>query len=352
MKIISEKQRNSKEFLEEMTEKKSKNSEEKLQTIFEKVYSQDTVCKEEREENSEKFEKLDLTIKSVERRFESSVGNVEEKFKSSIAIVLEELQSSIAKIDKRLESTSTMLDQKLESLTTKVYNMDSVLQADRRNNGEKLSILESSNEKTMEKMKTLLKKEIEMDEVKEKFGALDHNVMSFKDKIDTSATIIDNIEEKMYDYELSKKNNLIFYGIPAPRNESRNSLTQTIQEIIHINLRISREIAIESVNRILKGPEVKGCRPILVTFSYFKDRNEVFTKSKLLKTCSTIMITEDMSKKTRKARYELQKYLVNLAKSNPSKKAVIRYDKLYVDGSVYVFDEDEGQVVPHRQDGR
>ena len=160
--------------------------------------------------------------------------------------------------------------------------------------------------------------------------------------------MIDDIEEKMYDFEISKKNNLIFYGIPAPKKETRTSLTQTIQDIIHINLNITRDIAIESVNRISKGPEVRGCRPILVCFSHFKDKEEIFKKSKLLKTSSSIFVTEDMSKKTREARQELQKYLVNLAKTNPSKKAVIRYDKLYIDGAIFVFSEVEGMVVPQQ----
>ena len=61
--------------------------------------------------------------------------------------------------------------------------------------------------------------------------------------------------------------------------------------------------------------EVRGCRPVLVTFSYYRDREEVFKKSKLLQTNCSILVTEDMSKKTREARYELQKYLVKLARS-------------------------------------
>ena len=40
------------------------------------------------------------------------------------------------------------------------------------------------------------------------------DVISFKEKIDTSPTMIDNIEEKTYDFEISKMNNLIFSGIP------------------------------------------------------------------------------------------------------------------------------------------
>ena len=98
---------------------------------------------------------------------------------------------------------------------------------------------------------------------------------------------------------------------------------------------------------MLKGPEVRGCKPVLVTFSYFKDREEVFQKSKLLQSNCQILVTEDMSKKTREARYELQKHLVKLARSRPSKKAQIRYDKLYVDGMVFIYSEEEQRVVPY-----
>ena len=88
----------------------------------------------------------------------------------------------------------------------------------------------------------------------------------------------------------------------------------------------------------------------MVSFSYFKDREEVWQKSKLVHTSSQLLVTEDMSKKTREARHELQKQLVSLARARPSKKAFIRYDKLYVDGQVFVWSEEEGAVVP--QPGR
>ena len=94
---------NHKKFLEELTEKKTKHSEEKVKNLFEKVYSQDTVCKEEREENTEKFDHVDILIKNIEHKFETEVGNVEEKFQSSIAIVLEELQDSLKGVEGKLD---------------------------------------------------------------------------------------------------------------------------------------------------------------------------------------------------------------------------------------------------------
>ena len=94
---------NHKIFLEELTEKKTKHSEEKVKNLFEKVYSQDTVCREEREENTEKFDHVDDLIKKIEHKFETEVGNVEEKFQSSIAIVLEEMQGSLKTVDGKIE---------------------------------------------------------------------------------------------------------------------------------------------------------------------------------------------------------------------------------------------------------
>ena len=341
MQVMNKLLENHKMFLEELTDKKNKNSEEKVKNLFEKVYSQDTVCREDREENSEQFEKMKGLIDKIETKFESEVGNVEEKFKSSIAIVLEELQGSIRKVDKKFDHFQTDLNPRLESLSVKCYGVD-----------ERLSKVEKNSEEFRQKSQSLSEKENNLEEMKEKFSELSQSVLTFKDKIESSASMIENIEEKMYDFEVSKKNNLIFYGIPAPRNETRHSLAKTLQDILHSVLNITREVHMESAVRLMKGPEVRGCRPVLVTFSYYKDREEIFQKSKLLQTNCSILVTEDMSKKTREARYELQKFLVKLARSRPSKKAFIRYDKLYVDGSVFVFSEEERRVVPHHSQGR
>ena len=337
MQVMNKLLENHKKFLEELTEKKNKNSEEKVKNLFEKVYSQDTVCREDREENSEQFEKMKGLIDKIETKFETEVGNVEEKFKSSIAIVLEELQGSIRKVDRKFDGFQTELNPRLESLSVKCYGVE-----------ERLSKLEKNSEEFRQRTQSLSEKENNLDEMNEKFSELSQSVLTFRDKIESSASMIEDIEEKMYDFEVSKKNNLIFYGIPAPRNETRHSLAKTIQDILHSVLNITREVTLESAIRLMKGPEVRGCRPVLVTFSYFRDREEIFQKSKLLQTNCSILVTEDMSKKTREARYELQKFLVKLARSRPSKKAFIRYDKLYVDGAVFVFSEEERRVVPYQ----
>ena len=42
------------------------------------------------------------------------------------------------------------------------------------------------------------------------------------------------MNEKMYDFEQNKRNNLIFYGIPSDSEETEETLAQNIQRIIKV----------------------------------------------------------------------------------------------------------------------
>ncbi len=112
--------------------------------------------------------------------------------------------------------------------------------------------------------------------------------------------------------------------------------------------------------------QVRGCRPVLVNFISWKDREEVLRKSSDRLRGQNIYITEDMSRKMREHRAELQKYArqvseykyvceINSNKSSktslqirsrsPQKKVALRSDKLYIDNQMFVFDEDKHEVV-------
>lgn len=53
----------------------------------------------------------------------------------------------------------------------------------------------------------------------------------------------------MYDFEINKKNNLIFYGIPNEINEKEPQLIQKIKELIKNHMKIRRDIIITSATR-------------------------------------------------------------------------------------------------------
>ena len=147
----------------------------------------------------------------------------------------------------------------------------------------------------------------------------------------------------MYDFEINKKNNLIFYGIPNENNEKEPQLLAKIKDMIRNHMKIRRDIVITSATRMYTGPEVFNCRPTLVTFEEFRDREEVLKNSKLLKK-PTISVTEDLSKRTRIARQELRKFMRHVKKVNPEKRVCLQYDKLYIDGKLYAYSETSGKV--------
>ncbi len=132
----------------------------------------------------------------------------------------------------------------------------------------------------------------------------------------------------MYEFEQSKRNNLILYGLRNRMHENSDSLKTHVANTLRDHLNIRREVPIVRANRILTGvlqtktknektsgkffllgPEVRGCRPVLVTFETFKDRETVLRQAKVLKKAANIDITEDLSKKTRENRQELRKFM-------------------------------------------
>ena len=100
-----------------------------------------------------------------------------------------------------------------------------------------------------------------------------------------------------------------FYGIkPDFLPEIQTQLEKKVHEIMRYNLHINRNVPVIKIARMMTGPEVRGSRPILVNFAYWKDREEVLSKSRLLRG-SNIYVTEDLSRRMRETRHHLTKYM-------------------------------------------
>ena len=146
-------------------------------------------------------------------------------------------------------------------------------------------------------------------------------------------------QEKMYEFEKNKANNLILYGITVKHPETSDSLKNRIANVFRDHLNIRREIAIQKASRVHTGknigiavaisfflqvfpsllvvfehfyhstlfcetgPDVHGTRPVLVTFETFKDRETVLKLAKTLSKKAKINVSEDLSKRTREARF-------------------------------------------------
>ena len=108
-------------------------------------------------------------------------------------------------------------------------------------------------------------------------------------------------------------------------------------------------MVVTRVSRMFTGPKVMGCRPDLVTFESFTDREDVLQSSLVTMGRSSVSVTEDFSQKTREARQELKKFVRQVRKINPEKRCLVKYDKLFIDGKMFVYSEVEGRVIEHAE---
>ena len=83
---------------------------------------------------------------------------------------------------------------------------------------------------------------------------------------------------------------------------------------------------------------------MLIKFEDFNDREDVLATSRVTKDTG-ISITEDVSKKVREAQKELKKFLRVVKRNSPDKYCFLQYDKLYIDGKIFVYDEEKEEVV-------
>ena len=83
-----------------------------------------------------------------------------------------------------------------------------------------------------------------------KLGGLEKTVSDFDEKLDVTKCLLEKIQEKLYDFDVNKKNNLIFNGIARQNGEDAAKLTGAVQDIIKTKLKISRFINILVIKRI------------------------------------------------------------------------------------------------------
>ena len=121
----------------------------------------------------------------------------------------------------------------------------------------------------------------------------------------------DYIVNKTADLEdRSRRNNVIFYNIPEPTSESKDS--EDCDAII-MNLLKSRgffendyTLEIDRAHRLgRKKPDSDRPRPIIVRFSFYKDKDHIIKNGKLLKNCE-VNASEDFSKLTQDIHKQLR----------------------------------------------
>ena len=124
---------------------------------------------------------------------------------------------------------------------------------------------------------------------------------------------IENIENQ------STRSNLILDGIEGEYNEPWHVSEEKVRTVVRSDLGISEadEMKIERAHRLGSSSNNKFS-PIIVKFTYFKDRQTVFRAAKEnLGRRSSITIREDFSLRVRKQRKQLKRFMCDAREKKP-----------------------------------
>ena len=110
------------------------------------------------------------------------------------------------------------------------------------------------NDNLMEQMSKMYHSSVQSEAtVMKKIENMDDRIKNLNENFETMTIQLEDVQEKMYDFEQNKKNNLIFYGVPGDNRESKDELKHKIANLLKLRLNIRREIPILRASRMLTG---------------------------------------------------------------------------------------------------
>lgn len=141
----------------------------------------------------------------------------------------------------------------------------------------------------------------------------------------------------------SRRSNLIVYGLAEAENETSETLEHQVNnEIIKNILELKEPIAIERIHR-LGRPEEGKIRPVIFKLLDWRDKSLILKNGFKLKD-TVLSIGEDFSRRIREVRKNLwQRSKIHRDKGE---KVYMAFDKLYIDGQTYVWDNEAGDIKP------
>ena len=153
---------------------------------------------------------------------------------------------------------------------------------------------------------------------------------------------VTKLEKKSDDLEeRSRRNNLIFYGLPKESESETNvQCEEKLHKLFKDDLNIQEEVVIDRAHRL----GTSDTSPIIARLTYYKQKERILREKKILQTKNpSVSIGEDHSERVRGVRKLLLPHLKEAKKKKQS--AFMVYDYLIIDNVKFVVDH-EGKVCP------
>ena len=137
----------------------------------------------------------------------------------------------------------------------------------------------------------------------------------------------------------SRRENLLFYGIPESENESWKDTENKVNDILKSIDIDPTPIVIQRCHRLTSTAKP---RPVIVKFLRFKDRELIFSEAMKKLKSTPYRVSEDFTKRIRELRKKLMPFLKEAR--DDGKRAFIRFDKLIIDGTVFAWDSAHNKI--------
>lgn len=212
----------------------------------------------------------------------------------------------------------------------KIENMLEGLTNSMANVTIKLSNIKSKQEEFEKKLDNLIKSN----------DHLEKRVADFEDQNKRIEEYIDDLENR------SRRSNLVFYGIPdGKRNETWEESKSHVVQLCNENMKINPS-TIQRAHRI--GYFKDGVkRPVIVNFMSWAEKEDILHSGFKLKN-TDFSVSEDFSKPLREKRRNLWNDSKQI-RQDKSNKVHLSYDKLVVNGDVFIWDDEQRKAVLARR---
>ena len=170
----------------------------------------------------------ELSAKTDERFLEVSNSQEKEEAKrdEALAELKEELEGLNGKIEEVLDSVGITIQDKLKET----------------NSSFQLKMAQEAQEAQNQRAET----DFDIASLKERMESIDQGISEVRNFFETFIVFF-QLNEKVYEFEQNKRNNLIFYGLNNEARETPEILIAKIQNIIRVTLGIRRDINLSKV---------------------------------------------------------------------------------------------------------
>lgn len=184
------------------------------------------------------------------------------------------------------------LGQAVKSLEANIKIKWTELQLNAKETEERFSLEIRSN---IAMLSTKLQDEAE--QLAAKVEKLENKDRTENEVVDSLSAGLEQVQAELAEYQLSKRNNLLFHGLAKRHDEEEETqalLVERVMKLMQWRLGIARALPITGVTRVPWGPPILGSPPVLVTFLNFWHKEEVLRRARMSSGDSWLLVTEDL----------------------------------------------------------